>query len=147
MKLIKRTYDQETLARWIGMFPVTAMLGPRQCGKTTLARAMHADHYFDLENPRDAARLDQPQLALEDLKGLVAIDEIQRMPELFPCCAISWTRSQTFLFPVHFYPPSKQSMKSVNRCHKHPTDTARHFHDGIARRPPYKIPAHKVWRG
>lgn len=84
MNLIKRTYDQETLARWIGMFPVTAMLGPRQCGKTTLAWAMDADHYFDLENPRDAARLDQPQLALEDLKGLVAIDEIQRMPELFP---------------------------------------------------------------
>ncbi|RJP95547.1 MAG: ATP-binding protein [Desulfobacteraceae bacterium] len=66
------------------MFPVTAMLGPRQCGKTTLARAMQADHYFDLENPRDAARMEQPQLALEDLKGLVSIDEIQRMPELFP---------------------------------------------------------------
>jgi len=84
MKLIERKYDQEMLAQWIGMFPVTAMLGPRQCGKTTLARAINADHYFDLENPRDAARLDQPQLALEDLKGLVAIDEIQRMPELFP---------------------------------------------------------------
>ncbi len=84
MKFIHRKYDQEKLAQWIAMFPVTAMLGPRQCGKTTLARAMHADHYFDLENPQDAARLDQPQLALEDLKGLVAIDEIQRMPELFP---------------------------------------------------------------
>jgi predicted AAA+ superfamily ATPase len=45
---------------------------------------MNADHYFDLENPRDAARLDQPQLALEDLTGLIVIDEIQRMPELFP---------------------------------------------------------------
>jgi uncharacterized protein len=84
MKLIERKYDQEMLTQRIGMFPVTAMLGPRQCGKTTLARAMNPDHYFDLENPRDAARLDQPQLALEDLKGLVTIDEIQRKPELFP---------------------------------------------------------------
>ena len=66
------------------MFPVVAILGPRQCGKTTLARTMNADHYFDLENPQDAARLDQPQLALEDLTGLIVIDEIQRMPELFP---------------------------------------------------------------
>ena len=84
MKLIDRTYDQDRLSHLIGMFPATAMLGPRQCGKTTLARAMRADHYFDLENPRDAARLDQPQLALEDLTGLIAIDEIQRLPELFP---------------------------------------------------------------
>jgi uncharacterized protein len=65
-------------------FPVVAILGPRQCGKTTLARTMNADHYFDLENPQDAARLDQPQLALEDMKGLIVIDEIQRMPDLFP---------------------------------------------------------------
>lgn len=66
------------------MFPVVAILGPRQCGKTTLARMLNADHYFDLENPRDAARLDQPQLALEDLEGLIVIDEIQRTPGLFP---------------------------------------------------------------
>ena len=84
MNIIDRKYDRETLSKWIGIFPVAAMLGPRQCGKTTLAKAMNADHYFDLENPRDAARLDQPQLALEDLTGLIVIDEIQRMPELFP---------------------------------------------------------------
>lgn len=84
MNIIDRTYDLETLTRWIGLFPVAAMLGPRQCGKTTLAKALNADHYFDLENPRDAVRLDQPLLALEDLTGLVVIDEIQRMPELFP---------------------------------------------------------------
>ncbi len=84
MNIIDRKYDRETLSKWIGIFPVAAMLGPRQCGKTTLARAMNTDHYFDLENPRDAARLDQPQLALEDLTGLIVIDEVQRMPELFP---------------------------------------------------------------
>ena len=45
---------------------------------------MHFDHYFDLENPQDMARLEQPQLALEDLKGLIVIDEIQRYPDIFP---------------------------------------------------------------
>ncbi len=65
-------------------FPVTAILGPRQCGKITLARMLKADHYFDLENPRDAASLEQPQLALEDLRSITVIDETQRLPELFP---------------------------------------------------------------
>lgn len=65
-------------------FPVTAILGPRQCGKTTLSRELAADHQFDLENPRDLARFDNPQLLLEELKGLILIDEIQRKPELFP---------------------------------------------------------------
>jgi predicted AAA+ superfamily ATPase len=67
--------------------PVVAMLGPRQCGKTTLARAYSeypSQNYFDLEDPLDHARLANPKLALEDLSGLVVIDEIQRSPELFP---------------------------------------------------------------
>ncbi|MCF6291464.1 MAG: ATP-binding protein [Desulfobacterales bacterium] len=66
------------------MFPVTAILGARQCGKTTLAKTLAADHYFDLENPRDLARLETPQLTLEKLAGLIIIDEIQRVPDLFP---------------------------------------------------------------
>jgi uncharacterized protein len=65
-------------------FPVTAIIGPRQCGKTTLAREFPADHHFDLENPRDAALLAEPQLALEPLSGLIVIDEVQRIPNLFP---------------------------------------------------------------
>ena len=52
--------------------------------KRTLAQAFKADHHFDLENPRDVTRLEHPQLALEDLEGLIIIDEIQRVPELFP---------------------------------------------------------------
>jgi len=64
--------------------PVVAILGPRQCGKTTLAKMIHADHYFDLENPRDLARLDNPQTTLEKLDGVVVIDEVQLKPELFP---------------------------------------------------------------
>jgi len=67
--------------------PVVAMLGPRQCGKTTLARSLGdypSPNYFDLEDPLDLARLSNPKLALESLSGLVVIDEIQRSPELFP---------------------------------------------------------------
>ena len=64
--------------------PVTAILGPRQCGKTTLARQLGADHYFDLENPQDIARLEHPQTVLERLHGCICIDEIQRLPGLFP---------------------------------------------------------------
>lgn len=68
---------------------VVALLGPRQCGKTTLARQYFATHqglksqYFDLENPIDLLRLQDPMLALQDFEGLIIIDEIQRTPELF----------------------------------------------------------------
>ncbi len=70
--------------------PVVAILGPRQCGKTTLAWQLArrhqatAIHRFDLEDPRDLARFANPLLTLEPLRGLVIIDEIQRRPELFP---------------------------------------------------------------
>lgn len=66
---------------------VTALLGPRQCGKTTLAREfvpLDSVNYFDLEDPESLARLEQPKLALENLTGLIVIDEIQRKPDLFP---------------------------------------------------------------
>jgi len=84
MQIIERQQDKAALAKLMKIFPVVAILGPRQCGKTTLARTLGADHYFDLENPQDNARLAQPQLALEDLTGVIVIDEIQRLPELFP---------------------------------------------------------------
>ena len=66
---------------------ITVLLGPRQCGKTTLARQVAAGRkatYFDLENPRDLARLQNPMRALESLSGVVILDEIQRSPELLP---------------------------------------------------------------
>jgi len=66
--------------------PVTALLGPRQCGKTTLARLIAAQEpstFFDLEDPVDIQRLSAPLQALKELSGLVVIDEIQRKPELF----------------------------------------------------------------
>jgi predicted AAA+ superfamily ATPase len=68
--------------------PVVALLGPRQSGKTTLARIIMSagalGERFDLEDPRDARRLANPMTALEMLRGLVVIDEVQRAPELFP---------------------------------------------------------------
>jgi len=67
--------------------PVVALLGPRQSGKTTLAAQIlktHRGERFDLEDPRDAQRLSEPMTALEGLRGLVVIDEVQRQPELFP---------------------------------------------------------------
>lgn len=69
--------------------PVVAILGPRQVGKTTLARQLAGEmatvaHFFDLENPVDLARLSDPMLALAALEGLVVLDEVQRRPDLFP---------------------------------------------------------------
>jgi predicted AAA+ superfamily ATPase len=82
--VIARPVDKKILSGLMREFPVTAILGPRQCGKTTMARGFAADHYFDLENPRDAAMFEAPQLTLESLSGLIVIDEVQRARDLFP---------------------------------------------------------------
>jgi len=66
--------------------PVVTLLGPRQCGKTTLARQLirgGPSRYFDLEDPVAEARLAEPT-ALAPLRGLVILDEVQRLPALFP---------------------------------------------------------------
>ncbi|MGQ9661551.1 MAG: ATP-binding protein [Kiritimatiellia bacterium] len=76
--------------------PVVALLGPRQCGKTTLARTIVAKEpctYFDLESPADLARLQNPEYALGGLKGLVIIDEIQVRPDLFSVLRVLTDRS------------------------------------------------------
>ncbi len=83
-ELIERDSDVARIQTLIHEFGATTLLGPRQCGKTTLAKMIPSKYTFDLENPRDLARLDNPQRALEDLEGLVVIDEIQRKPDLFP---------------------------------------------------------------
>lgn len=85
--MIKRTTDTQRVRTALRRSRVVALLGPRQSGKTTLARqfvAVDSLNYFDLEDPASLARLDEPALALRPLKGLVVIDEIQRRPELFP---------------------------------------------------------------
>jgi uncharacterized protein len=79
-----------TILRRLKDNPVVALPGPRQAGKTTLARMLTLAsldteiHYFDLESPADLARLTNPELALSQLRGWIVLDEIQRMPELYP---------------------------------------------------------------
>jgi len=87
--MIKRDQELKILHRLFQHHPVVGIVGARQVGKTTLARLFVANRKglsscFDLENPEDLARLNDPMLALKGLKGLVVIDEIQRHPNLFP---------------------------------------------------------------
>jgi len=85
--MITRVGLQNSIQHKLETNRVVALIGPRQCGKTTIARQLVAPispNYFDLEDPFSLARLDQPMTTLQDLKGLVVIDEIQRRPELFP---------------------------------------------------------------
>ncbi|MBI5817951.1 MAG: ATP-binding protein [Verrucomicrobia bacterium] len=86
-RVIDRKTDRELVRAALKRSRVVALLGPRQCGKTTLAREfVPADslRYFDLEDPASLARLTEPDTALRPLRGLVVIDEIQRRPDLFP---------------------------------------------------------------
>jgi hypothetical protein len=77
-----------TVAQALRRNPVTAIVGPRQCGKTTLAkqvvRTRGRVHYLDLEDPAVVRSLEHPMTLLRELRGLVVIDEIQRRPDLFP---------------------------------------------------------------
>jgi uncharacterized protein len=85
--LIKRPAVEAGLRAALARSRAVALIGPRQIGKSTLARALLAaasTNYFDLEDPRDLERLDEPMTALEPLQGLAVIDEVQRRPELFP---------------------------------------------------------------
>ncbi len=84
--MIDRPAYLKQLSSAVRRSQITALMGPRQCGKTTLARffqgGKNATH-FDLESPTDSRRLQNPEMMLGSLKGLVVLDEIQAMPELF----------------------------------------------------------------
>lgn len=67
--MISRVQDTERVRKLLGIFPIVATLGPRQSGKTTLAGEFRADHYFDLEHPRDRLLYDAPQTVLEAPPG------------------------------------------------------------------------------
>lgn len=88
--MIRRKQHVDAVLNRLRTFPVVAILGPRQIGKTTLARQVGREfpgptHRLDLERPSDLNRLmDDPELVLDGLRGLVIIDEVQRRPELFP---------------------------------------------------------------
>jgi hypothetical protein len=86
--VLPRREAVKSLENLLGQFPVVALIGARQVGKSTLARQVASRvkqaTIFDLEIDADLARLDEPSLALGGLRGLVVIDEIQRRPDLFP---------------------------------------------------------------
>ena len=88
--MIQRTGHVRTILRRLRSFPVVGILGPRQVGKTTLARQVAKGYKgtaqrLDLENPADLNRLmEDPVLVLDEMRGLVVLDEVQRRPDLFP---------------------------------------------------------------
>ena len=87
VETIPRPGMMERLRLALRLNPVTALIGPRQCGKSTLARLLAAEEpseYFDLEAPSDLERLAHPMTSLQPLRGLVVIDEVHRKPDLFP---------------------------------------------------------------
>lgn len=84
--MLSRSALETEVRAALGRSPAVALIGPRQVGKTTLARTLlgpHSDNYFDLEDPQVEAQLAAPMTALKDLQGLVVIDEVQHAPELF----------------------------------------------------------------
>lgn len=95
--MIQRPHARNRVLNMFQVHPAAALLGPRQCGKTTLARMIaERNHstFFDLENPVDVRRLSAPMRALEGLSGLVVIDEIQRQPSLFELLRVLVDRPQ-----------------------------------------------------
>lgn len=98
--MIDRVQHIQRVAGLLKRHPVVALLGARQIGKTTLAREIarsrgDAAHFYDLENPQDVARLQDPMSELGSLRGLVVLDEIQRRPELFPVLRVLADRPRT----------------------------------------------------
>ena len=108
---MERTVFLSRITQYFRSHRIVGILGSRQCGKTTLARDHIATlgneafaggdhgaggqvHYFDLEDPEHLSRLTDPKLALESLEGLIVIDEIQRLPELFPLLRVLIDRNR-----------------------------------------------------
>ncbi len=97
--MIARPRHLLQLRKALTEFPVVALLGPRQVGKTTLAAQVAAKwpkavHRFDLEDPDDQARLTDAAFVLKPLKGLIVLDEIQARPDLFPLLRVLADRPQ-----------------------------------------------------
>lgn len=96
--MIKRSSLLSALINALARSRIVVLVGPRQSGKTTLARELLDEdsvNYFDLEDPASLTRLDEPMTALRPLKGLVVIDEIQRRPDLFPTLRVLADRRDT----------------------------------------------------
>lgn len=90
--MIPRKRYSEQILNALGRSPIVALLGPRQCGKTTLARSIAGETpstYFDLESQTDRRKLENPELIFSSLSGLVVMDEIQLLPDLFPALRVT----------------------------------------------------------
>ena len=85
-RMLERLSLESAVRAALSRSPAVALVGPRQVGKTTLARTLlgsHSPNWFDLEDPQVEAQLRTPMVALQDLRGLVVIDEVQHAPDLF----------------------------------------------------------------
>ena len=103
--MIERPHHVAWVRRLLSEQPVVALLGARQVGKTTLARQVAQAYgdgvaFFDLESIRDLAKLADPMLALEPLRGLVVLDEVQRRPDIFPTLRVLADRRRGARFLV-----------------------------------------------
>jgi len=99
--MIARKKHLDNLGHLLKNNPIVGLIGARQVGKTTLARVFVEQQeeevaFFDLENPEDKARLQDPMVALRDLTGLIVIDEVQHAPEIFPVLRVLADRTDNF---------------------------------------------------
>jgi len=98
--VITRAHQLRLIQSKLSDFPIVAILGARQVGKTTIARQLAGSwdgpvRHFDLEDPDDQARLSDPAFVLRDLKGLVVLDEVQLRPDIFPLLRVLADRPET----------------------------------------------------
>ena len=111
--LVERRRAIDRVKAAFRIHPAVALLGPRQCGKTTLARMITDTEpdftFFDLEKATDRRKLESPEQTLSALNGLVVIDEIQRQPQLFETLRVLLDRPESkanpgtgFMIPTHF---------------------------------------------
>lgn len=97
--MIPRTKEIDILRESLSLYPAVGIIGARQVGKTTLAGMLAGlwdglTHHFDLEDTEDLARLSDPMLALKALDGLIILDEVQRLPEIYPILRVLIDRKQ-----------------------------------------------------
>lgn len=116
--MIFREQLQQKIEKSVSRNIITAILGPRQCGKTTISRLIGEQsqvEFFDLEDPTSLQSLkSNPMLLLSSLEGLVILDEIQRMPELFPILRVLADRPKSTTKFLLLGSASPQLMKNVS---------------------------------
>jgi hypothetical protein len=114
MTFIDRPVIVKRIRDALAEYPVTLLLGPRQCGKTTIARAFHKANggtYFDLEDPETPLKPEIAKQVLKELKGLIVIDEFQGQPELLPLVRVLVDREDN---PARFLILGSASIKGAH---------------------------------